>query len=143
LKELTSSAEGLLPGFEFAGTLIGRATVGQSHYMPEVLADIQSAVDGGAKPEAALHDALAARMESTVAARRRQITEDLAGKVKPNELKRVIDEFDRAIANINFQFEVTRFFDRMSSSAETSKPSEPETPTQRIAPDEDLRGSPR
>jgi hypothetical protein len=131
LTKLISSVEGLLPGFEFDGALAGDAAVGRNHHISEILADVKLAVEAGAKPKAALRDAIVALMEATVVARGRQITEDLATKVKPNEIKRVIEEVDRAIAKIDFQSEATKFLEGLSSDAET--------PKQRLAPDEDLR----
>lgn len=133
LTRVVVEAEGYLPGFQIAGMSI-RDHIPDRHGLAEVIGEVRTNVEGGNTPHAALLDVVTERIEALTAARRRQIIEDLAGKVPASELKGLVSEFDRSIECVNFRSEVTQFIEESSAPAKSAR--------KPIEADEDLRGQP-
>jgi hypothetical protein len=130
LSKIVTNAESYLPGFEVAGLAVAD-TVLDKHHLADIAREVRGNVEGGSDPRAALLDAVTGRLEERTAAHRRQIVENLAGKISPGELKRFTDKFDNDVAKVDFRSEAARFLDTSTprQSAKTL-----------IAADEDLRG---
>ena len=131
MSKIVANIENYLPGFEVAGLAVADSVLGKYH-LAEMAREVRANVEGGSEPRAALLDSIAGWMEAQTAARRRQIVENLAGKVSAVELKNVTNEFDRAAASADFRLEAERFINSSSNPAQSAN-----TP---IAADEDLRG---
>jgi len=96
-----------------------------------VAREVRASVEGGSDARAAILDSMTGRAEEMTAARRRQIFENLAGKLPAAELKSVTNEFDRAAAKVDFRSEALRFIESATRTQSAKAP---------IAADEDLRG---
>jgi hypothetical protein len=132
LIKLTSDTQPSLPGLRLEG-IAARPQIGsgQNHNVPELIVDTRALVQQGQAIGSALRDALAARIEAEMVAHRRLIVEDLAGKIRPPELKRFSDEFDRAAACIDSSAEAEKFLSEPTADAKSLNKS--------IKADEDLR----
>jgi hypothetical protein len=133
MKRLVTEAESFLPGFEIAGLSIADQAPNR-HDLAEVLEHVREKLEGGENPRTAFINVIAERMEEDTAAQRRLITEDLASKISPSELKTLVSEVDRTIATVDFESEAESFLQQPTNTAHSAKPS--------IEPDEDLRGRP-
>ena len=125
LNQLRSGDEGFLPG-------IATSISASDPILSDLLAEISGQIESGAAAPIALRDAIAARMESIAAARQRQITEDLAGKLTPAELKQASADIEREYRLIDFKLEATRFLEQFPASPPLADTS--------VKADEDLRG---
>lgn len=124
LKSLCDESQSTLPGIAIPPN---PDTSFKNWHLAELFAEAKNAVHRGQNHSIALKEALAAKIESDVAAHMRQISEDLAAKCRPNELKRVRAEMDRAAAEFDANEEARQMLGRM------------ETIKNALQPDEDIR----
>jgi hypothetical protein len=117
------------------GVLDDAASSRISPAMQKVLASARSHHEDGLSERDAVQRALVEHAEECVSVRRRQIREDLAGKVEPKDVNKVMSEYDRAASAADLHGEVSKFL-RDSSAPPASKAT-------KITPDEDLRGRTR
>ena len=115
-----------LPGFEVR---LPSPTGPGTHNLAQLLDDVRRDLREGKGVRTALIDALAAKMESSVAAFNRLISEDLATKCRPQELTRVRAEMSRVASLFNAREEASSM---LSESSSKKKPAA-------INADEDLR----
>jgi hypothetical protein len=125
LIKLLDDAQSMLPGI-----LLPQISVSGpgSFHLNELLDATKAAVARGQAFSAALTAALAGKMDADVAAHYRQIVEDLAGKCRPSELKRVKAEMLRVMGAFDSTAEARRM---LSVGPKPSKP--------KLELDEDIR----
>ena len=129
LSKIVTNTESYLPGFEVAGVAIAD-TVLDKHHLADLTREVRTNVEDGSDPRAALLDSVTGRLEELTAARRRQIVENLAGKISGAELKSFREKFDNDVGKVDFRSEVSRFIDTSTPRQSAKSP---------IAADEDLR----
>ncbi|HXE12709.1 MAG TPA: hypothetical protein VN633_11345 [Bryobacteraceae bacterium] len=103
--------------------------------MQRILAAARGHYDNQASAKDAIERALLEYAEQCVAARRRQIREDLATKTDASEVNKVMSEYDRAVSEARVQEEISKFI-KDSDASSGAKPG-------KLTADEDLRGRPR
>jgi len=125
LIELVEDSQASFPGFV---RIVPPPSTPGTYRLAELLNEAQALNKIGSTPFAAIRDALAAKIEADIAARYRQIFEDLAGKCRPYELQRVREEMYRVSSLIDSKSEAERILTPSVKSA-----------TKKIHGDEDLR----
>jgi hypothetical protein len=125
LIDLVEKAESTLPGIDIAPNLPSGPN---TYHLADLLYQAHSAMRESQNFSAAIVDALAAKMEADVAAHNRQILEDLAGKCRPHELRRVRAEIERATSLFDGKAEAERALRSPTGGTKL-----------RIEPDEDIR----
>lgn len=117
------------------GVLADWLTPTMSLSMQKILASARAHHEDGVLAKDAIEQALIEHAEECVSVRRRQVREGLAAKIEPNELNKVMSEYDRATSVADLREEISKFI-RVSSKPLASKRT-------KITPDEDLRGRTR
>jgi|SRR5579859_2548637 len=103
-----------------------------SDAMKKVLAAARSHYEDQLSPKEAVERALSEHAEECLAARRRQIRENLATKIETTEVNKVMSEYGRAASEADLRGEISKLLKDSSAPSEAKRI--------KITPDEDLRG---